>query len=304
MEENEIYKKQPLLLIVDDTVENLQVLGSVLKSENYKIAIATNGHQAITIANDIKPDLILMDIMMPGMDGYETCKKLKSIPETMEIPLIFLTAKVDNEDIIKGFKVGAVDYITKPFNSYELKARARTHIELKISRDLLKKKNEVLEKLSITDGLTGLFNHRFIIDTLARLIDENDRYKQPLSIAMFDIDNFKKVNDKYGHLFGDEVLARVASFIESTLRKTDMVGRFGGEEFLVLFVLTDLKGAAESAKRIVEGVEQIKWDSRDLKVTISGGVCEKAGEDISALIKKADGLLYAAKEKGKNRVEY
>jgi diguanylate cyclase (GGDEF)-like protein len=152
--------------------------------------------------------------------------------------------------------------------------------------------------------LTGLFNHRFIIDTLARLIDENNRYKQPLSIAMFDIDNFKKVNDKYGHLFGDEVLARVASFIEGTLRKTDMVGRFGGEEFLVLFVLTDLKGAAESAKRIVEGVEQIKWDGKNLKVTISGGVCEKAGEDISALIKKADSLLYAAKEKGKNRVEY
>lgn len=304
MEETEIYKKQPLLLIVDDTMENLKVLGSVLKSENYKIAIATNGHQAIAIANDIKPDLILMDIMMPGMDGYETCKKLKSIQKTREIPLIFLTAKIDNEDIIKGFKVGAVDYITKPFNSYELKARARTHIELKISRDLLQQKNEILEKLSITDGLTGLFNHRYITDSLARLIDENKRYKQPLSIAMFDIDSFKKINDKYGHLFGDEVLVKTASFIEGTLRKTDMVGRYGGEEFLVLFVLTDLKGAVESAKRIAGGVEKIKWDGKDLKVTVSGGVCKKEDEDVSALIKKADDLLYAAKEKGRNRVEH
>ncbi|MBN1298536.1 MAG: diguanylate cyclase [Actinobacteria bacterium] len=304
MEENEIYKKQPLILIVDDTVENLHVLGNVLKTENYKIAVATNGRQAIAVANDIRPDLILMDIMMPGMDGYETCKKLKNIPETSAIPLIFLTAKIDNEDIIKGFKVGAVDYITKPFNSYELKARVRTHIELKISRDLLQQKNEILEKLSITDGLTGLFNHRYIIDTLARLVDENKRYRQPLSIAIFDIDNFKRVNDKYGHLFGDEVLVKVASFIESTLRKTDMVGRYGGEEFLVLFVLTDLKGAVKSAKRIVDGVEKIKWEKKDLNVTVSGGVCEKTNEDISDLIKKADDLLYLAKEKGKNRIEY
>ena len=304
MEKNEIYSRQPLILIVDDTVKNLQVLGSVLKAENYKIAIATNGNQAVITANDINPDLILLDVMMPDLNGFDTCKKLKSIPGTSEIPVIFLTAKVETEDIIEGFKVGAVDYITKPFNTYELKARVKTHIELKISKDLLEQKNIVLKKLSITDGLTGLFNHRYTTDALSKLVEENNRYKELLSIAMLDIDNFKKANDEYGHLFGDEVLVKISNSIEGSLRKTDMVGRYGGEEFLVLFAHTGLKGAAESVERIIKNVENLKWDKEGFKITISAGVCEKKDEDISLLIKKADDLLYAAKKKGKNRAEY
>jgi len=304
MENNEIYNRQPLILIVDDTVKNLQVLGSILREENYKIAVATNGNQAISIANDTNPDLILLDVMMPELDGFETCKKLKSINETRKIPVIFLTAKVETEDIIEGFKAGAVDYITKPFNSYELKARVKTHVELKISKDLLLQKNEILKKLSITDGLTGLFNHRYITDALSRLIEENNRYKEPLSISMLDIDNFKKSNDEYGHLFGDEVLVRTANSIESCLRKTDLVGRYGGEEFLVLFAHTNLKGAVESVERIIKSVENLKWENKNIIVTISAGVCEKKDENTSALLKKADDLLYTAKQKGKNRVEY
>ncbi|MFH0875095.1 MAG: diguanylate cyclase [archaeon] len=290
--------------IVDDTVKNLQVLGTILKAENYKIAVATNGTQAISIANDINPDLILLDVMMPELDGFETCKKLKSLPETKDVPVIFLTAKVETEDIIEGFKAGAVDYITKPFNSYELKARVKTHIELKISKDLLEQKNAILKKLSITDGLTGLFNHRYITDALSRLVEENNRYSQPLSISMFDIDNFKKANDEYGHLFGDEVLVKISNSIESCLRKTDMVGRYGGEEFLVLFAHTNLKGAAESAERIIRNIENLKWEKENFKITVSAGVCEKKDEDTTTLIKKADDLLYAAKQKGKNRMEY
>lgn len=304
MENNEIYNRQPLILIVDDTVKNLQVLGSILREENYKIAVANNGNQAILIANEILPDLILLDVMMPELDGFETCKKLKSLPETKDIPVIFLTAKVETEDIIEGFKAGAVDYITKPFNSYELKARVKTHVELKISKDLLLQKNEILKKLSITDGLTGLFNHRYITDALSRLIEENNRYKEPLSISMLDIDNFKKSNDEYGHLFGDEVLVRTANSIESCLRKTDLVGRYGGEEFLVLFAHTNLKGAVESVERIIKSVENLKWENKNIIVTISAGVCEKKDENTSALLKKADDLLYTAKQKGKNRVEY
>lgn len=304
MEKAEIYDRQPLILIVDDTVKNLQVLGSILKAENYKIAIASNGNQAILTANEIKPDLILLDVMMPELDGFETCKKLKSFPEVKEVPVIFLTAKVETEDIIEGFKAGAVDYITKPFNSYELKARVKTHIELKISRDLLEQKNAILKKLSITDGLTGLFNHRYTTDALSRFIEENIRYKEPLSISMLDIDNFKKVNDEHGHLFGDEVLVRIANAIEGGLRKTDMAGRYGGEEFLVLFAHTDLNGAVESVERIIKSVENLKWEKENFKITLSAGVCEKKDEDMLALIKKADDLLYTAKKKGKNRAEF
>ena len=280
------------------------MLGSVLKAENYKIALATNGNQAVIIANDINPDLILLDVMMPELNGFDTCKKLKSIPETSEIPVIFLTAKIEAEDIIEGFKVGAVDYITKPFNSYELKARVKTHIELKISKDLLEQKNIVLKKLSVTDGLTGLYNHRYITDALSKLVEENNRYKELLSIAMLDIDNFKQTNDENGHLFGDEVLIKISNSIEGSLRKTDMVGRYGGEEFLVLFAHTGLKGASESVERIIKNVENLKWDKENFKITISAGVCEKLDEDISMLIKKADDLLYTAKKKGKNRAEY
>ena len=304
MENDEIYSRQPLILIVDDTVKNLQVLGTILKAENYKIAVATNGNQAISIANDTNPDLILLDVMMPELDGFQTCKKLKSLPGTKDIPVIFLTAKVETEDIIEGFKAGAVDYITKPFNSYELKARVKTHVELKISKDLLEQKNAILKKLSITDGLTGLFNHRYTMDALSRLIEENNRYKQPLSISMLDIDDFKKANDEYGHLFGDEVLVKISNSIEGCIRKTDMVGRYGGEEFLVLFAHINLKGAVESAQRIIKSVENLKWEKKNFKITISAGVCEKKEEDTTTLIKKADDLLYAAKKKGKNRAEF
>jgi len=300
----EIYRKQPLVLIVDDVLENIQVLGNILKEEKYKIALANNGKKAISIATAILPDLILLDVMMPELDGFETCKRLKKIPETKDIPIIFLTAKTETQDIIDGFKIGAVDYITKPFNSYELRSRVRAHVELKISKDLLIEKNEILAKLAITDSLTGSYNHRYIIDSLSRLIEENERYKKPLSIAMVDIDNFKKVNDSYGHDFGDEVLIKISSSIENGIRKTDLLGRYGGEEFLVIFNFSNLKGAVESMDRIIKNVENIKWGKENFKVTISAGVCERKDEDVLKLIKKSDTLLYIAKEKGRNRLEF
>jgi two-component system, cell cycle response regulator len=215
-----------------------------------------------------------------------------------------LTAKTETQDIIEGFKIGAVDYITKPFNSYELKSRVRTHIELKISIDLLIEKNEILAKLAITDSLTGSYNHRYIIDNLSRLIGENERYKKPLSIAMVDIDNFKKVNDSYGHDFGDEVLIRISNSIENDIRKTDLLGRYGGEEFLIIFNFSNLEGAIESMARIIKNVENIKWEKENFKVTISAGICERKDEDVLTLVKKSDTLLYIAKENGRNRLEF
>jgi len=293
----------PLILIVDDTIKNLQLLGSVLKEENYKIAIANNGNQAVLIAAQTLPDLILLDVMMPGLNGYETCKKLKEIEKTKHIPIIFLTAKSEIEDIVDGFKAGAVDYITKPFNIYELKARVKTHIELKISKDLLEESNIKLQKLSVTDGLTGLYNHRYIVDLTVRLIEESKRYNQILSIAMIDIDNFKSVNDTYGHPFGDEVLIKLASTFEEKIRKTDSAGRYGGEEFLIILTHTDISGAIEVVERIRSSVENLKWNHKDVKITISVGVYQRNNEDTSSLISKADQLLLKAKKNGKNRIE-
>ncbi|MCL4378572.1 MAG: diguanylate cyclase [Actinobacteria bacterium] len=300
----EIYGRQPVILIVDDVQDNIKVLGNILKEENYKISAVSNGTQAISIAVAIHPDLILLDVMMPELDGFETCNKLKNIPETKDIPIIFLTAKSETQDIINGFKIGAVDYIAKPFDSYELKARVRTHIELKISKDLLLEKNGILEKLAITDSLTGLYNHRYIIDNLSRLIEENKRYKKPLSISMVDIDNFKKVNDSFGHDFGDEVLIKVSNYIENGIRKTDLAGRYGGEEFLIIFNHSNLKSAIESIKRIIKNMENLKMEKNNFKITLSAGVCERKDEDVLEFIKKADDLLYIAKQKGKNRLEF
>ncbi len=296
-------KKDPLVLIVDDVPKNLQVLGTMLSNENYRIAAASNGKQAIEIANDILPDLILLDIMMSGLNGYETCTILKSNSKTREIPVIFLTAKIEIEDVVKGLKVGAVDYVTKPFNSFELLARVKTHVELKTNRDLLKEQNILLEKLSITDSMTGLYNHQFIIDSLSKRIAESSRYKQPLSVAMMDIDFFKKVNDSYGHAFGDHVLIKISSIIEDMIRKTDMVGRYGGEEFLIVFTNTDLKSALKTTERIRESIKDHKWDKPKLEITISGGVGQVEDEDTSEIVINVDNLLYKAKANGRNRVE-
>lgn len=296
-------EKQPLILIVDDVAKNLQLLGNILRKENYNIAAANNGKQAIAIAIDIKPDLILLDVMMPEMDGFEACSKLKNMPGTKDIPIIFLTAKVETEDIINGFKVEAADYVTKPFNSYELLARVKTHLELKINRDLLEEKNKLLEILSTTDGLTGLYNHRYIIDVLSQRIIETKRYGQALSIGMFDIDHFKKINDKYGHIFGDKVLIEISSVIEETIRKVDIAGRYGGDEFLIVLPDTDSGGAYKTAERIRESIESINWDKDGLKVTASGGVREFKNEDFEKLVNKADKLLYIAKNSGRNRIE-
>jgi len=303
MGNNKSEDKIPLVLIVDDVVKNLQVLGNILGKEKYRVAAANNGEKAIIVADSSSPDLILLDIMMPGINGYETCRRLKENPKTKEIPVIFLTAKNELDDIVKGFEIGAVDYVTKPFNSVELLARVKTHLELKISRDMLRAKKELLEKLVITDGMTGLYNHRYIIDSLAARITEAKRYKQPLSAAMLDIDYFKKVNDNHGHFFGDFVLVKIASIIEETIRKTDIAGRYGGEEYLIIFTNTDKKSAFATLERIRKTIEAQKWGKEGFVVTISGGVCELEDQDYSKLIMKADELLYKAKENGRNRIE-
>ncbi len=304
MNDNNIFKeKTPLILIVDDVAKNLQVLGTILSKQNYKIAAANNGEQAIKIANTTLPDLILLDIMMPGIDGYEVCARLKKDPRTKGISIIFLTAKTEPEDIVKGFEAGAVDYVVKPFNSIELLARVKTHLELKISKDLLKIKNEQLRELAITDSMTGLYNHRYIIDSLSERITEAKRYRQLLSVAMLDIDYFKKVNDNYGHFFGDFVLVRISTIIEESIRKTDIAGRYGGEEYLIIFTNTDKKSALNTLERIRKSIEKEKWDKKDLVITISGGLSELKDEDYSKLIIKTDNLLYKAKKNGRNRNE-
>ncbi|MBF0451197.1 MAG: diguanylate cyclase [Candidatus Magnetomorum sp.] len=303
---------QALILIVDDLPQNLQVLGSILRKSKYQIAVATNGQQAIDVLKNISPDLILLDVMMPGIDGHEVCRRLKEQDSTRDISIIFLTAKSETDDIVKGFELGAVDYITKPFNATELLARVKTHVELKKNRDVilnlideLEGKNRILEKLAVTDSLTRIFNHSHIIDRLNNEICAAQRHGDPLTITMFDIDHFKSINDTYGHQVGDDVLVEVTNTIKEALREIDIIGRYGGEEFLVVMRKTDRHGCFIASERIRKNIEALTWDHDNLHVNISGGIgaIEHENDSAASMIKRADECLYLAKENGRNRIE-
>ena len=298
---------QMAILIVDDVPANIQFLGKLLKDEGYKIAPAPNGKKALEMIPKMRPDLVLMDVMMPEMDGFEACSRMKASAEMKDIPVIFLSARSESEDVVKGFKLGAVDYIQKPFNAEELIVRVRNHLELVRSRrliihymDEMGRQNALLEELSITDSLTGLYNHSHSIERLHQETANAKRYETPLTMMMLDIDLFKAVNDTYGHVAGDEVLKGVADIIGSNVREGDIAGRYGGEEFILVLPNTPLDGGLAIAERIRRRVEENKWPIEELKITLSGGIKSLENENPTELIIRADSNLYAAKEQGRN----
>ena len=286
------------ILLVDDTTINIDVLIKTLEPEGYSLAVASNGQKALEIAQRFLPDLILLDIMMPGIDGFETCRQLKKQETTQDIPVIFITARNDTEDIIQGFRVGGVDYISKPFRQEEVCVRVRTHLRL---RNLIKQ----LEDLASTDQLTGLSNRR---DMLAKIEHEIFRYrrnKNTFALILCDIDHFKKINDSYGHDAGDYILINVAQSLKETVRNYDTVSRWGGEEFLIILPETDLDGGIQVAEKIRLTIEAkvFYYNQHEIKLTISFGI--SAFEDnmtIDSCIKKADEYLYVAKKTGRNKI--
>lgn len=299
------------ILVVDDHPGNIRIIAAMLQHQ-YTILAANNGLRAIKIAEDTHPDLILMDIMMPEMDGFTVCETLKKNPHTKDIPIIFITAKTEIDDVVKGFSIGGCDYISKPFNPEELFARVNTHIELKNSRELLQKyineleiKNRELDSMSKTDYLTELANRRFMTTRLKEETARGERTGEKFSILMCDIDNFKKVNDTYGHEIGDLVIKKVANSIKSVVREYDVVSRWGGEEFLILLINTNIIAAEKAAEKIREEIEHNKFaiDNGSFKVTISIGVTEYLNEfSISENVNNADKALYESKHSGKNKV--
>ncbi len=296
--------KRQRILIVDDSSFNISILGEAL-SDEYDISVAKNGEEAIAIVgSDKRPDLILLDIVMPRMDGYETIHLLKSDDGTMDIPVIFITSMTEEEDETRGLAMGAVDYITKPFSTPIVKARVRTHLELK-------RKTDMLQNLSAMDGLTGIPNRRKFDETFEEEWRRSVREKGVISVIMMDIDYFKKYNDNYGHGEGDRCLRLVSSALDGTLnRASDMVARYGGEEFIAILPGTDGPTAvvmAETMRRNVEkqNIAHAHSECAD-HVTISVGVASTRpvmGMARSDLIKGADQMLYQAKQAGRNRVE-
>ncbi|MCA9482255.1 MAG: diguanylate cyclase [Nitrospina sp.] len=294
------------ILIVDDNHSNVDVLKRSLETKGYGISIAPSGEVALKIAPKLKPDLILMDLMMPGMDGFETCKKIKELPEIQDVPIIFVTGKTETEDIVKAFRVGGVDYISKPFREEEIQARVAAQIRI---RKLIGEKEKLIQELDLIsriDPLTRLSNRRDIQEVLGRELSRCQRYENEFSIIMGDIDFFKKVNDQYGHDMGDNVLKEVAGMLQNEVRKIDKVARWGGEEFLIVLPDTDLPGAYRVAEKIRAAVElrESRFDEAIVKLTMSFGVAgiSEVGGKIEEMIKLADLRLYKAKDQGRNKV--
>ncbi|MGP0565469.1 MULTISPECIES: diguanylate cyclase [unclassified Nitrospina] len=300
------------VLVVDDRPENIDVLTGILEPE-YRIKVALDGHKALEIANaNEPPDLILLDVMMPGMDGFEVCRTLKSQDATRDIPVIFITARDGEMDEVQALDLGAVDFIQKPFNPKIARARVRTHVQmrclLKKNKQMikeLKRANQILDELARRDQLTGLSNRRDMKEKLEIERKRSMRNGKPVSCIVADIDHFKKVNDDHGHLTGDEALKKVSSIISINLRSHDTAARWGGEEFLVLLPETDLEGATHVADRMRSKIESetICMEDREIKLTMSFGVVQFDGkETMEQFLHRADQNLYEAKKNGRNTV--
>lgn len=298
----DIQYTKPSLLIVDDEPSNVKILNALLRSD-YNSRVATNGERALEIAmSDNPPDLILLDIMMPGIDGYEVCRRLKSVSSTQDIPVIFITAKTDEEDELRGFEAGAVDYVTKPFRPVVVQARVRTHVDLKI-------KSELLKNQSLRDGLTGIANRRRFNEYMETVWNCGLRDSSPISLIIVDIDQFKLYNDNYGHQEGDSCLIRIADCLAASMqRKIDIVTRYGGEEFGCILPRTDSEGACQVAQKFQNEILALEiphlLSSINSYVSVSQGVATiipSKNSSLEQLIRMADQALYKAKNSGRNR---
>jgi diguanylate cyclase (GGDEF)-like protein len=294
--------------IVDDDAAIRRLVRLFLARAGYDTIECTTGGEARQKLTAIPWDLAILDRKLPDMDGLELCAELKSKAEFRSRYIIMLTGEADQEDKIEGLELGADDYITKPFNYPELLARVRAGKRIVDLQKELMETNRRLELLSITDGLTKLNNHRHFQDELARAFEESQRYDRPLSLAMIDIDFFKKVNDTYGHAVGDEVLKAVSRLYKDSVRSTDLVARYGGEEFAVMMPETELNDGASFAEKIRSLIESTAIDTQagPLKVTVSIGVASvplSRVQNSKELIVAADKALYRAKKGGRNQVQ-
>ncbi|RJP19943.1 MAG: diguanylate cyclase [Candidatus Omnitrophota bacterium] len=297
-------KEKQTILIVDDERLNIDILGSEL-GKDYHIIVAKNGNQAVTRIENNTIDLVLLDIIMPELDGYETIKLLKNHDQMKHIPVIFITSKQEDEDEAKGLQLGAVDYIRKPFNLPIVRSRVKTHLDLKLKTDLL-------EKMVSLDGLTNIYNRRKFDEMLDQEWKRATRAHTPLSIILIDIDFFKNYNDFYGHTAGDDCLRKVARGLKLCInRPEDFLGRYGGEEFVVLLPNTNAAGAKIMAEKLRQAVENLdiphSYSPISAHVTISLGVAatipvEPHDSGIS-LVESADRMLYESKKKGRNQVQ-
>jgi len=295
---------QGRVLVVDDVLVNRELLRQALGDEGFDVLLAASGPECLTIAAADHPDVILLDIRMAGMDGIETCRRLKDDAATAHVPVLFLTAQhADDEVTVAALRAGGNDFLTKPYSLPILIARVRCQIAIA-------RAHAQLRHQAISDELTGVYSRRFMMDALRRTIKGLSRTSGHLGCLLADIDHFKLINDTRGHLEGDRVLRQVARIVADHVRETDLVARYGGEEFVVLLPYTDLDGAliaAEKIRAVVAAVcapVTISIGAVSLDAESLATVLDRDGIEalISSLLKQADDAAYAAKHAGRNRV--
>ncbi|CAD5955159.1 Phytochrome-like protein cph2 [Planktothrix tepida] len=337
MNPDETFSTQGNLLIIDDEPDNIRVLSALLTQQGYYVRKALNADMAMIAITALKPDLILLDIRMPQVTGYELCNQLKSSPDTYEIPIIFISALNQVEDIIKAFSVGGVDYITKPFKVDEVLARVKNQLTICLlkqqliaqNQKLLQQNNQLqneiktrkkaeenlqtvnrqLQNLASCDSLTSLANRRHFDEYFDQVWKQMIEEQQPLALLVCDLDYFKNYNDHYGHPAGDICLKLVAQALDRSINNsTDLVARYGGEEFAIILPNTDLQGALKVAKTIHQEVQRLKINHEYSRVssivTVSIGISygiPQPNTSPEELLEIADQALYEAKQKGRNQ---
>jgi diguanylate cyclase (GGDEF)-like protein len=316
------------ILIVDDVPKNIQVAASILQSDSYHMAFAQDGPTALSQVESNRFDLILLDIMMPQMDGFEVCRRIRNRPDSRDTPIIFLTAKNDTDSVVKGFDMGAMDYLSKPFNGAELQARVKTHLELYRSRkaieevnqrlrlemaerikaeEELKRSKEKYRHLSLHDNLTGLFNTRYLYRSLEELVEKGRRRDTTFSLIFFDVDNFKHVVDTHGHLNGSKALAEVAAVLDSCLAEPSYGVAYGGDEFVAVLPGHNKVQAVQKAQEIRARLLRTNFLANvenGVRLQASFGVSTYPddAENITAILAQADQAMFNVKNKGKNAV--
>jgi two-component system cell cycle response regulator len=285
------------VLIVDDSEAIRLLLQARLSAEPIELHCADSGASGLRLSGEILPDLILLDLELPDIDGLEVCRRLKANPRTQSIPIVFISGTTDTARKIEGLEMGAADYITKPFDAAELRARIRVSLRAKYLLDLLARK-------AMIDGLTGLWNRTYFETRLTAETSLARRNAQPLACVMIDLDHFKQINDRYGHPFGDDVLRGVAQLMNEACRSEDLVCRYGGEEFVVLAPNTTAGAAMEVAERIRTAVAACSWTHHEslVQVTCSLGVADLQQSSLNGILEFSDAALYQAKQAGRNRV--
>ncbi|MFZ5993696.1 MAG: diguanylate cyclase [Thermodesulfobacteriota bacterium] len=297
------------VLVIDDSRLMVEFAKSILVKTGHEVFTAPDGPSGIEIAREEKPQVILLDVIMPGIDGYETCSRLKNDEDTKDIAIVMLTSKAEPADKIKGLALGAVDYVTKPFDAGELIARVNTQVKLQELYNALQERNRQLEEMAIRDGLTTLYNHRYFQEQLAAEFAKSIRYGDALTCIIIDIDHFKQFNDTYGHQAGDAILSEMGRLLRQLTRSGDVPARYGGEEFAVLLLRCDKITGRSCAERLRKAVEdhEFRFQDNTFRVTVSVGAASSPDERISLakeLLEGADKALYTAKRGGRNRAEF